>query len=172
MSFNFDCGKRVPMVDEALREAYEHGVVTVASAGNLGSESCVSAPATGPRVIGVGGTTEGGCLGGYSLAGAAIDLVAPGGGVPQSRLPLGRGAADLPGDAAARQHQRIRDPGQLRRHLDGRRPRLRRRGDGPRQRRGQPQRCTPEARVDAGDASACARPPATSACPRPSRAPA
>ena len=49
MSFNFGCGKRVPMVDEALREAYERGVVTVASAGNLGSEDCVSAPATGPR---------------------------------------------------------------------------------------------------------------------------
>jgi serine protease len=87
MSFNFACGKRVPMVDEALREAFLRGVVTVASAGNLGSESCVSAPATGPRVIGVGGTTEGGCLGDYSLAGKAIDLVAPGGGVPQSRCP-------------------------------------------------------------------------------------
>jgi serine protease len=33
-------------------------------------------------VIGVGGTTEGGCLGGYSLAGEGIDLVAPGGGTP------------------------------------------------------------------------------------------
>ncbi|HEU4462447.1 MAG TPA: S8 family serine peptidase [Solirubrobacterales bacterium] len=87
MSFNFPCGKRVPMVDEALKEAYERGVVTVASAGNLGSETCVSAPATGPRVIGVGGTTEGACLGNYSLAGKEIDLVAPGGGVPQSRCP-------------------------------------------------------------------------------------
>jgi len=87
MSFNFDCGKKVPLVDEALHEAFAAGVVTVASAGNLGSESCVSAPATGPRVIAVGGTTEGGCLGDYSLAGKAIDLVAPGGGVPQSRCP-------------------------------------------------------------------------------------
>jgi len=87
MSFNFGCGKRVSVVDEALREAYERGVVAVASAGNLGSEGCVSAPATSPRVIGVGGTTEGACLGDYSLAGAAIDLVAPGGGVPQSRCP-------------------------------------------------------------------------------------
>ena len=87
MSFNFACAKRVPMVDEALREAFESGVVAVASAGNLGSETCVSAPATGPRVIGVGGTTEGGCLGDYSLAGRAIDLVAPGGGVPQSGCP-------------------------------------------------------------------------------------
>lgn len=87
MSFNFACGKRVPMVDEALREAYEQGVVTVASVGNLGSETCISEPATGPRVIGVGGTTEGGCLGDYSLAGTAVDLVAPGGGVPQDGCP-------------------------------------------------------------------------------------
>lgn len=87
MSFNFDCGKQVPTVDEALREAYEAGVVTVASAGNLGSESCVSEPATAPRVIGVGGTTEGACLGDYSLAGTAIDLLAPGGGTPKPGCP-------------------------------------------------------------------------------------
>ncbi len=82
MSFNFGCGKKVPEVDEALRDAYQHGVVTVASVGNLGSETCVAEPATGPRVIGVGGTTEGGCLGNYSLAGPGVDLVAPGGGEP------------------------------------------------------------------------------------------
>jgi serine protease len=87
MSFNFGCGKKVPEVDEALREAYARGVVTVASAGNVGSETCVSEPATGPRVIGVGGSTEGGCLGNYSLAGKGIDLVAPGGGTPESGCP-------------------------------------------------------------------------------------
>jgi serine protease len=87
MSFNFGCGKKVPEVDEALREAYAKGVVTVASAGNIGSETCVSEPATGPRVIGVGGTTEGGCLGNYSLAGKGIDLVAPGGGTPGPGCP-------------------------------------------------------------------------------------
>jgi serine protease len=87
MSFNFACGKKVPVVDEALREAYDAGIVTVASAGNLGSEGCVSEPATGPRVIGVGGTTEGACLGDYSLAGKAIDLVAPGGGIPKGGCP-------------------------------------------------------------------------------------
>jgi serine protease len=87
MSFNFGCRKRVPTVDEALREAFRRGVVTVASAGNLGSESCVSEPATGPRVIAVGGTTEGGCLGYYSLAGTAIDVLAPGGGNPIGGCP-------------------------------------------------------------------------------------
>lgn len=87
MSFNFECGKQVPMVDEALREAYERGVVTVASVGNLGSENCVSEPATAPRVIGVGGTTEGACLGDYSLAGKGVDLLAPGGGFPKPGCP-------------------------------------------------------------------------------------
>ncbi|HEX5712786.1 MAG TPA: S8 family serine peptidase, partial [Solirubrobacterales bacterium] len=87
MSFNFGCNKKVPEVDEALREAYERGVVTVASAGNRGSETCISPPATGPRVIGVGGTTEGGCLGDYALPGKGIDLLAPGGGLPVAGCP-------------------------------------------------------------------------------------
>lgn len=92
MSFNFECGTKVPQVDEALREAYAHGIVTVASGGNLNTElsstqNCVSEPATGPRVIGVGGTTEGGCIGSYSLAGKGIDVVAPGGGTPAAGCP-------------------------------------------------------------------------------------
>jgi len=92
MSFNFECGARVPQVDEALREAYAHGIVAVGSGGNSSStvsssKNCVSEPATGPRVIGVGGTTEGGCMGSYSLAGKGIDVVAPGGGKPVSGCP-------------------------------------------------------------------------------------
>jgi serine protease len=82
MSFNFGCGKRVPSIVEAIRFAIRHGVVPVASAGNLGSEACVSPPATIPGVIGVGGSTEGGCLGDYSLTGKDIDVLAPGGGEP------------------------------------------------------------------------------------------
>jgi len=82
MSFNFGCAREVPGVDEALRQAYRKGVITVASVGNLGSETCVSPPATGPHVIGVGGSTEGACLGIYTLAGRDVDLVAPGGGPP------------------------------------------------------------------------------------------
>ncbi len=87
LSFNFGCGKQVPGVNEALREAADKGIVVVASVGNLGAETCVSAPATGPRAIGVGGSTEGGCLGSYSLAGRAVDLLAPGGGTPAPGCP-------------------------------------------------------------------------------------
>jgi serine protease len=83
MSFNFGCGKKVPSIDEALRYAFEKGVVAVASIGNLGSETCIAPPATGPHTIGVGGTTEGGCLGSYSqLPGKGVDVLAPGGGTP------------------------------------------------------------------------------------------
>jgi serine protease len=87
MSFNFGCGRDVPEVEEALRQAYRHGVIAVASVGNLGSEACVAPPATGPHVIGVGGTTEGGCIGDYSLSGLEVDLVAPGGGEPALGCP-------------------------------------------------------------------------------------
>jgi serine protease len=79
MSFNFECGKEVPPINEALRMAYRKGVLTVASIGNRHSEDCVAPPSTGPRVIGVGGSTQGGCLGDYSLAGKDVDLLAPGG---------------------------------------------------------------------------------------------
>jgi len=87
MSFNFGCGREIPEVEEALRSAYRHGVVAVASVGNLGSEACVAPPATVAHVIGVGGTTEGGCLGEYSLSGIAVDVVAPGGGHPALGCP-------------------------------------------------------------------------------------
>jgi serine protease len=87
LSFNFGCERSVPSVDEALRQAYRRGAIVVASVGNLGAEACVSPPATGPHAIGVGGSTEGGCLGAYSLAGRDLDLIAPGGGPPVSDCP-------------------------------------------------------------------------------------
>jgi serine protease len=87
MSFNFDCHEHVPTVNEELRRAYRAGVVTVASIGNAGSETCIAAPATGPHVIGVAGSTEGGCLGKYSLSGKRIDVTAPGGGHPTADCP-------------------------------------------------------------------------------------
>lgn len=83
MSFNFACGRSIRVVEEAIRFARRKGAVPVASVGNRGAESCVSAPATSGGVIGVGGATRGGCIGGYSLTGADVDLLGPGGGAPQ-----------------------------------------------------------------------------------------
>jgi serine protease len=87
MSFNFGCGKKVPSVAQAIHYATHRGAVVVASVGNLGSESCVAPPATIPGVIGVGGTTQGGCVGNYSLAGKDVDVVAPGGGESATACP-------------------------------------------------------------------------------------
>ena len=178
MSFNFGCGKKVPEVDEALREAYARGVVAVASAGNIGSETCVSEPATGPRVIAVGGTTEGGCLGDYSLAGTAIDLRRAGRRHPGRRLPLGLGPADLPGDAETpARPANFAIPGNYvgtsmaAAHVSGVAAMVLAADTygGPRSTRKPARRQT---RASTASPSACAAPPAASACRPPSRAPA
>ncbi len=111
MSFNFGCGREVPAVDEALREAYRKGTIAVASVGNLGSETCVAPPATGPHVIGVGGSTEGGCLGAYTLAGDDVDLVAPGGGPPTSSCPSVSSSPIYQVTLKARSTSRFGEPG-------------------------------------------------------------
>ncbi|MEX1220231.1 MAG: S8 family serine peptidase [Solirubrobacterales bacterium] len=80
MSLNFECGASIPALDSALLYAYEKGVVLVGSAGNIGSQTCPSPPATSPVVIAVGGTTESGCLASYSFKDSRIDIAAPGGG--------------------------------------------------------------------------------------------
>ncbi len=84
MSFNFACGQTPPNVVNAIRYARRNKVTMVASAGNAG---CVSLPATAAGVIGVGATTEGGCLASYSQRGPDVDISAPGGGGPASDLP-------------------------------------------------------------------------------------
>ena len=124
MSFNFGCKVPVPVVEEALNYAARLGVVLVASSGNLG---CVSAPGGEPHVITVGGTTSGGCRGIYSPVSEQIDLLAPGGGNPGHDLRVGLLAPDPPGDAEAAALGLVRNPALLHRHLDGGRPRQRRR---------------------------------------------
>jgi serine protease len=82
MSFEFGRGvqgcKQVPTVCRALRLANRRGVTVVAAAGNDAS-SVAAVPARLPGVIGVGASTEGGCLGNYSNHGAGVELIAPGG---------------------------------------------------------------------------------------------
>ena len=111
MSFNFGCASGCRGSTKRCASAYREGVVTVASVGNLGSETCVSPPATGPHVIGVGGTTQGGCMGDYSLAGKGVDIVAPGGGTPHHHdvrhrpAGSGRGASPAGGLDSTRRYR-------------------------------------------------------------------
>ena len=88
MSFNFGCGREVPEVDEALRQAYRRGVVTVASIGNLGCRGLRLAAGHWARTRSASAAApQGGCLGAYSLTGRDVDLVAPGGGPPLPGCP-------------------------------------------------------------------------------------
>jgi serine protease len=82
MSFEFDIGltaAQIPDVISALRVANRAGVVLVAAAGNT-EDTEVAYPARAKHTIGVGATTEHGCIADYSNTGSGLDLVAPGGG--------------------------------------------------------------------------------------------
>lgn len=69
----------VPEVMRAIREAYDAGILVVASSGNEGA-SRVSLPARSSMVLAVGATTARGCRTSYSNGGRDLDLAAPGGG--------------------------------------------------------------------------------------------
>jgi serine protease len=103
LSFEFDDGFRqitageIPDILAALRYARRHDVLVVAAAGNQ-SRGNIAYPARYETVLSVGAITEHGCRAKYSNAGAALDLVAPGGGQDnpndptcQQGLPTGRG---------------------------------------------------------------------------------
>jgi serine protease len=82
MSFEFggfvqSC-KQVKGVCRAVRYANRQGATVVAADGN-DTSALAAFPARIPGVIGVGATTEGGCLADYSSYGYGLDLVAPGG---------------------------------------------------------------------------------------------
>jgi serine protease len=86
MSFEFDIGltaSQIPDVISAIRYAHRRGVVLVAAAGNV-EDTRVAYPALANNVIGVGATTEHGCLAEYSNTGVGLDVVAPGGGADAS----------------------------------------------------------------------------------------
>ena len=120
MSFNFGCHQKVPsrQTRRCTAPIYD-GVVTVASVGNREAERCISAPATAPHVIGVGGITEGACLGRYSLTGKDVDVVAPGGGEPRAGCPSILDRPIYQVTLEARQHRTLRRAWELLRDLDG-----------------------------------------------------
>ena len=68
----------IPGLNAALQNAYDHGVVVVAAAGNDGGNT-VNCPAAYPTVIAVGATRYDGQRTFYSTGGSALDIVAPGG---------------------------------------------------------------------------------------------
>ncbi|MGK2932589.1 MAG: S8 family serine peptidase [Solirubrobacterales bacterium] len=91
MSINFDCGVKVPALEDVLEYAHRKGVVLVGSDGNKRAQSCPSLPATAPQVISVGGSTESGCIGNYTFRSTTVDIAAPGGGSTTKGCPARTG---------------------------------------------------------------------------------
>ena len=124
----------VPSVCAAIAEAHAKGAVVVAAAGNPGGpRSIVAYPALAPHVIATGGTTERACLGNYSNWGFGLDVVAPGSGRDMAMAGPQCDPAAEGGHQPAHAAQGIERLRQLRLstlqgHLDGVRPRRRRRG--------------------------------------------
>ncbi|HEV2769878.1 MAG TPA: S8 family serine peptidase [Solirubrobacteraceae bacterium] len=105
LSIEFDDALRardVPDLLKAIDYARDKRVDVIAAAGNSARDA-VPYPARAPGVIGVGATTDSGCLANFSNAGRFVDLVAPGGGRD----------ANVEGDARCRDSQTGRDVVQL-----------------------------------------------------------
>lgn len=86
LEFDSDVGAHeVRSLISAIAYAKRKRVLVVGATGNDGDD-VVAYPARDPYVLGVGATTEHGCLSIFSNSGANTDLVAPGGG-PDAALP-------------------------------------------------------------------------------------
>ncbi len=90
ISMSIGYGAPSGTVQEALEEAYQHGVVVVASAGNSGNQSGTgrggeapeSFPANYPGVISVGAVQPSGQVAGFSSDNLSVQVAAPGVDVP------------------------------------------------------------------------------------------
>ncbi len=82
MSIGYSAPSRA--VRAALLNAYDHGAVLLASAGNSGSQAGApsSFPADYPGVIGVGAVNEAGAVAGFSSDNLSVQVAAPGVSVP------------------------------------------------------------------------------------------
>lgn len=76
MSFGADNYSRA--LEEAVRTAYEHGLLIVAAAGNDGMPGTVDYPAVFDETICVAAVDSRGRLAGYSSSGPEVDILAPG----------------------------------------------------------------------------------------------
>ncbi|HNT75103.1 MAG TPA: S8 family serine peptidase [Anaerolineae bacterium] len=75
--YNLQCSQ-VPALEEALEYAYQHGVLTVVSAGNHSTDASKVIPANCPYVITVAATDAQDAIAAFSNYGSVIDIAAPG----------------------------------------------------------------------------------------------
>lgn len=93
-----------PALDEAVRNAIEHGVTFTVAAGNTGVEADQSSPARVAQAITVGATEPDDSRAPYSNFGAALDLFAPGTDITGGWHTSDQAARTLSGTSMAAPH--------------------------------------------------------------------
>ena len=69
---------QVGVFDDAIRAAYDEGVLTIAAAGNSNDNACGYSPASVPLAVTVGSTTQSDSKSPFSSHGPCVDIQAPG----------------------------------------------------------------------------------------------
>lgn len=78
LNLSLGTSKDFPLLHEAIKTAYEKGVLMVAAAGNSGGKKAITYPAAYDEVIAVGAITEKNKRASFSNTGDALEFVAPG----------------------------------------------------------------------------------------------
>jgi subtilisin len=78
LNLSFGSNQPSDALREAIRRAYQKGMILVASAGNDGTPRSVDYPARYPEVLAVGATNKSNRMASFSSRGVQVDLVAPG----------------------------------------------------------------------------------------------
>ncbi|SFS66986.1 S8 family peptidase [Marininema halotolerans] len=102
VNMSFGMARVSDTLGQAIRTAYQKGLVMVAAAGNQGTSGEIDYPARFSETIGVTATDRGGEIASFSNTGPGVDIAAPGDKV--SSAWLNRGTREMSGTSMAVPH--------------------------------------------------------------------
>ncbi len=97
-------GSASNVVDRAVRNAWQSGVLVVAASGNETRNACNSSPGREPLTINVSASNRSDQLASYSNFGTCVDLIAPGDGIVSASHQNDNGTATKSGTSMASPH--------------------------------------------------------------------
>lgn len=97
-------GSASDVIDRAVRNAYQSGVLVVAASGNETRNACNSSPGREPLAINVSASDRNDRLASYSNFGSCVDLIAPGDAIVSASNQSDTGTANKSGTSMASPH--------------------------------------------------------------------
>lgn len=97
-------GSASDVVDRAVRNAYQSGILVVAASGNETRNACGSSPGREPLAINVSASDRTDKLASYSNFGTCVDLIAPGDAITSASNQNDTGTANKSGTSMASPH--------------------------------------------------------------------